>query len=131
VTFDWRKVVQGYIELKLADREYSGALLFVGNERPDPLKDQPVNIVVSIPGRRSWIDSQPRQFRYVTVVGASDLTGAELLKIDAAKFLEHQAHSEPSGGVYGIEGPQLRSTMENKLWRQVHGLSSERVGEKL
>ena len=117
--------MQGFIKLSLEDRDFQGALLFVGLEPPEPESDEPANFVVSVPGRNTWIDTQPRQFRYVTVVGLSHLTGAELLKIDRAHYAELLGRNDDVVGVYGLPGPQVRAPMENEIWRQVHRLAGE------
>ena len=131
VTFDWNRPIQGFIKLSLAEREFAGALLFVGLEPPDPFSDEPANFVISVPGRGTWTDTEPRRFRYVTVVGISDLTGAEVLKIDADQLLDFQARKDSIEGVYGLRDPQLRTPMENEIWRQVHRLASERMREEV
>jgi hypothetical protein len=131
VTFDWKKNVQGFIRLKLADREFAGALLFVGRRRPDPLRDKPANFVISIPGRRSWTDSQPRSFRYATVVGLSELAGAELLEVEKSRFLEFRVQAAAPRGVYGLQDLDLRTPMENKIWRQLHRLAGARQREEI
>lgn len=113
VLYDWGREVTGRLSLGLQPaKELKAGLLFVGNQPPDPLRDEPADSVLVLPGKRDWLDSRARRFRYVLLVGIAQ-------PVSAVVRPEPVRPSRPvgdDGRVFGVEGPPLRTPVEDEVW---------------
>lgn len=121
VLFDWGREVTGYLTLQMPGGEgLRKALLYVGNDPPDPLQDRPNGAVLDMTGRRSWMDAGLRRFRYALVIGDRPLA-ARVLPVDPkriAGLLVEENRAKPEG-VFGIEPPPLRTPVQDEIWREL------------
>jgi hypothetical protein len=120
VTFDWGEVVSGYLLLdhRLELLSITG-LLFVGEDLPDPRGRQVDSCLVTVPESVTWEDVLPRRFRYVTVLGLEGLEGAALYEVDPGPGAVLLAAAPSSPRVFAVEGPPLRSPVEDDVWRRL------------
>lgn len=118
--FDWGREVTGYLVLNMpAEDGLRKALFFTGVQAPDPLRDPPEGAVLTMTGRRSWMDVRPRRFRYALVIGDRPLA-ARVLQVDPAKAAGLLADGVPKiEGVFGIEPPPLRTPVQDEIWREL------------
>ena len=129
VTFDWGEEVIGYVNIVFGRKEGAKALIFTGLERPDPAVDRPVAYLLNPPGRKSWSETRPRRFRYLTVVATAEMVGARVLPL-----LEQHADDSldalaPQAGVFGLEPLGLRPPVEDEIRRELERLASVAAGE--
>lgn len=118
VLYDWGRRVSGRLTLDLPPGQKLGmGLLFVGDQPPDPLRDQPAGSVLILPGRRDWLDSRPRSFRYVLLMGLARPARAAVLPEAVPP-----ARPAEDGKVFGLEGPPLRTPVEDKVWSELQRL---------
>jgi len=125
--FDWGREVTGYLALQMpAGEGLRKALFFTGEQPPDPLRDRPAGAVLTMIGRRSWMDAQARRFRYVLVIGdrpAGAIT-ARIFPVDPKLAADRILASVLGGGrkvegVFGLEPPSLRTPVQDEIWRQL------------
>jgi len=118
--FDWGREVTGYLTLQMpAEDGLRTAIFFTGVHPPDPLRDRPAGAVLAMTGRRSWMDTLPRRFRYALVIGDRPLA-ARVLPVDPEKAASLLADGELKvEGVFGIEPPPLRTPVEDEIWREL------------
>lgn len=122
--FDFGREVTGYLTLQMqAGDGLRKALLYTGSEPPDPLVQRPAGAVLALTGRRSWMDSQPRRFRYALVVGDRP-AAARVLPVDpkAADGLFAEGNERKVEGVFGIDPPRLRTPVEDEVWRELQSV---------
>lgn len=122
--YDWGREVTGYLSLGVLPAERPGvALLFTGNQPPDPLADAPAGSVLIQAGRQDWLDARPRRFRYALLAGRVRPARVAVLPVPA-----WAVPPEPAGpdgkGVFGIVAPPLRTPVENKVWGELQRLTS-------
>ncbi len=118
VLYDWGQPVEGFLTLGLEPVETQGtALLFTGEAPPDPLKMRPTAAVLIQPGRREWMDARPRRFRYALLVGLGAKAAAAVLPAPA-----RPAMRSLDGEVFGIQGPPLRTPVEDEVWSKLQRL---------
>jgi len=121
VLFDWGHEIEGRLTLDLPPSGQPGAgLLFLGTEPPDLLRAHPTAAILVMPGRHDWLDARPRRFRYAVVVG--------LVRPALAAVLPAPARAVPPRDpaemkVFGIEGPPLRTPVEDEVWRKLESLA--------
>jgi hypothetical protein len=116
VLYDWGREVTGRLAFGVPpSKEPGAALLFVGNRPPDPLRDEPVDAVVIQPGRHDWLDARVRRFRYALVVGLARPVSAAV----RAEPLPPRRPAAADGRVFGVEGPPLRTPVEDKVWSEL------------
>jgi hypothetical protein len=126
VLFDWGRVVEGRLALDLPlSRELGTALLFIGAEPPDPRRGRPAGSILILPGRHDWLDSRPRRFRYVALVGLTRPASAAVLPAPARPF------REPEMTVFGIPGPPLRTPVEDEVWSKLQRFTGVARREEL
>lgn len=125
--FDWGREVTGYLTFQVpADDGLRTALFYTGVRPPDPLRDRPAGAVLAMTGRRSWMDTRPRRFRYALVIGDRPLA-ARILPVDPAKV--GPADGQPKlEGVFGIEPPPLRTPVQDEIWRELQRVPERRKG---
>ncbi|MEE8138773.1 MAG: hypothetical protein V3R89_03240 [Thermoanaerobaculia bacterium] len=129
VTFDWGREVTGYLSFRFPPGETPVGLIFVGERPPYPEGQRADAYLIAMPGRRSWGDTEPRTFRYVTLVGVGSVTGAQVFPTDpvaSARLIPDQARLR---GVFGFESMRLRTPLENKIWSKLQGVASGAGGE--
>lgn len=122
--FDFGREVTGYLNLQMpAGDGLRKALLYTGSEPPDPLRQRPAGAVLALTGRRSWMDTQPRRFRYALVVGDRP-AAARVLPVDpkAADGLFADGNERKVEGVFGIDPPRLRTPVEDEVWRELQSV---------
>lgn len=125
--FDWGQEVTGYLTLQMpAGEGLRKALLFTGDQPPDPLRDRPAGSVLAMNGRRSWTDAQARRFRYALVIGDRPAS-ARVLPVEpkrSAGRIVDPADTTAGGGrkiegVFGLEPPPLRTPVQDEIWREL------------
>ena len=118
VLYDWGRPVEGFLTFDVRPLETQGtALLFTGEAPPDPLKARPTAAVLIQPGRRDWLDARPRRFRYALLVGLGARAAAAVLPARA-----RPAPKPLDGEVFGIQGPPLRTPVEDEVWSKLQRL---------
>jgi hypothetical protein len=121
VLYDWGREVEGHLTLDVPPAGQPGAgLLFLGTEPPDPLRIRPAAAILIMPGRHDWMDAHPRRFRYAVVIGLERPARAAVLP-EPAQALPPKDPAEMT--VYGIEGPPLRTPVEDEVWRKLESLA--------
>jgi hypothetical protein len=120
VLYDWGRPVEGILTFGVpAAAEQGTALLFTGDEPPDPLRARPTAAVLIQPGRRDWIDALPRRFRYALLVGLERPAVAAVLPVPAGAVRPPQPVPDE---VFGISGPPLRTPVEDEVWSKLQRL---------
>jgi hypothetical protein len=102
------------------------ALLFTGDQPPDPLRSKPDGSILIQPGRHDWMDARPRRFRYAVILGLLRPATLTLLPVSAAVAVPPRpAGGEDRGekGVLGIEAPPLRTPVEDEVWGKLQRVS--------
>jgi hypothetical protein len=116
VLYDWGREVTGRLTLGLPPaKELAAGLLFVGSQPPDPLRDEPADSVLVLPGKRDWLDPKVRRFRYVLLVGMTRPVSAAM----APEPLPPPRPVAEDGRVFGVEGPPLRTPVEDEVWSEL------------
>ncbi len=129
ITFDFGREVTGYLAFRFpsetsAVRNPLG-LIFLGDEPPDAENRRPDAYLVGMAGQRVWLDSEPRQFRYVTFVGLVEASGVEAYPVDpvsAAELIDDIGAAQYQAGAFGLRSTRLRTPLENEVWGEFHGL---------
>ena len=98
------------------------ALLFLGDGDlpPDPLAARPTAAVLIQAGQRDWLDALPRRFRYALVVGLAKPAVAAVLPVPAGAMRSPRP-ADPR--VFGIQGPPLRTPVEDEVWGKLQRLA--------
>jgi hypothetical protein len=136
ITFDFGREVTGYLAFRFpgeaeTDRNPLG-LIFVGDEPPDAENRRPDAYLVGMVGQRVWLDSEPRQFRYVTFVGLVEASGVEVYPVDsasAAELIDEAGAAQYQVGAFGLRSTRLRTPLENEVWSEFHGFPGTAGGE--
>jgi hypothetical protein len=118
-TFDWGREVTGYLRFRFPARGGTRGLVFVGVEPPDAKRHSADTFLMSLEGRRSWTDSQPRRFRYATFVGLGSVQDAEVILTDADASLPWLAEKRAPEGVFGLDTGSLGTPLEDKIWSKI------------
>jgi hypothetical protein len=125
--YDWGRPVEGYLSLEiLPAKELGMALLFVGDggatgdQPPDPLAGDPTAAVLILPGQRDWLDTLPRRFRYALLVGLARPALAAVLPVPAPAAGSPRPSEKR---VFGIQGPPLRTPVEDEVWSKLQRLT--------
>lgn len=129
VTFDFGRVVVGYPNVVFGRKEGAKALIFADVELPDPEVDQPVSYLLNPYGRKSWSDTRPLRFRYLTVVATAEMVGARVLPVRPAYVEQALAAAKPRGGVFGLQPLHLRPPVEYEIRSELERLTSVSSGE--
>lgn len=123
VLLDWGEEVEGYLFLDLPETENPPALLYFGDEPPDPEHQPPDEVMIFIPGQQQWRDLNPRRFRYVLLVGIRPEKKVEVRLLQPR--LAHALALPPASGtgVFGIEPPTaLHPPAEELVWDRLRGV---------
>lgn len=128
VLYDWGREVEGYLILDVPPSKDPGTgLLFTGAEPPDPRRAPYTAPVLVLPGRHDWMDAHPRRFRYAVVLGLVRPGKASVLPAPA-----RPASKDPDEmKVFGIEGPRLRTPVEDEVWSKLQRLAGIARREEL
>jgi hypothetical protein len=127
--YDWGRPVEGYLTLDVPPAKEPGmALLFIGDgsgdaagdKPPDSLVGDPTAAVLIPPGEREWMDALPRRFRYALVVGLARPAGATVLPVPAGAVRPSQPAPDR---VFGIQGPPLRTPVEDEVWGKLQSFA--------
>jgi hypothetical protein len=124
VTFDWGREVTGYLRFRFPAKGGTRGLVFVGAEPPDAPRQSVDTYLMSLDGRRSWTDSQPRRFRYATFVGFGSVQEAEVILTDPDASLPWLAEKRVPEGVFGLDTGSLRTPLEDKIWSKLQRVPS-------
>jgi len=124
VTFDWGREVVGYPNVVFGRKWEGRGMVFAGLEPPDPQVDRPVTYLLKPPGRKSWSDSRPRTFRYLTVIATQEMVGARVLPLVPELAASAMARAAAPPGVFGIEPPGLRPPIEDEIRSELESLAS-------
>lgn len=129
VTFDWGREVTGYANIVFGRKEGASALVFGGLEPPDPESDRPIAYLVNPAGRKSWSDTEPRTFRYLTVVATAEMVGARVLPLEPTYAASVLQGASKRPGVFGLGPLKLRAPLENEIRSELERLASIAEGE--
>jgi hypothetical protein len=129
VLYDWGRPVEGYLTLAVPALEPGQhALLFTGDVPPDPLRARPDAPVLIQSARRDWLDAAPRRFRYALVVGLDRPATAAVLPLPPGTV---RPPARVNNRVFGIEGPPLRTPVEDEVWSKLQRLAGVAGGKEL
>ena len=118
VLYDWGRPVEGYLTLGVPPGKLMGvALVYAGEEPPDPLRSKPTASVLIQAGRRDWMDATPRRFRYALLVGLARPATAGVIPAPAAP-----PTPPVESRVFGVQGPPLRTPVEDEVWSKLQRL---------
>jgi hypothetical protein len=122
VLYDWGRPVEGYLTLAVpAVEPGQHALLFTGDVPPDPLRARPdASVLIQSGGRRDWMDAVPRRFRYALLVGLDRPATAAVLPLPPGTV---RPPARVGTRVFGIEGPPLRTPVEDEVWSKLQRLA--------
>lgn len=127
ILYDWGREVTGYLTLEVAPSDKMGiALLFTGDQPPDPLRSEPDGSILIQPGRHDWMDARPRRFRYAVLLGLLRPTTLALLPVPSTSVAPAVPPPRRDGtekGVLGILAPPLRTPVEDEVWGKLQRVS--------
>jgi hypothetical protein len=123
VTFDWGREVVGFPNVVFGRKWEGRGMVFAGLERPDPEVDLPVAYLLKPAGRKSWSDSRPRSFRYLTVIATQEMVGARVLPLVPELAQSALARASAPTGVLGIEPSSLRPPIEDEIRSELESLA--------
>jgi hypothetical protein len=119
--YDWGREVEGYLTLDLLVTDKPGVgLLYTGDEPPNPRRAPLTAPVLILPGRHDWMDARPRRFRYAVIVGLARPAAAAVLPAPARPALPRDPDEMR---VFGVEGPPLRTPVEDEVWSKLQSLA--------
>lgn len=120
VIFDLGRVVSGYINVTFAERSGARGLLYTSLDRPaGPDASDPAAWFVSPPGRGSWSEAQPREFRFVTVLALAEISGLRVFETPAEWVAARGAGEIRSRRAFGFAPPPSATTVEDEFWREL------------
>ena len=129
ILYDWGRTVEGFLNLELpAGKDQGPALLFTGEEPPDPLTARPTAAVLIMPGRRDWMDARPRRFRYALLVGLEGPAAALVQPVQAGAVHVPRPLADR---VFGFKGPPLRTPVEDEVWSKLQSFPGVAGRKKL
>ena len=130
VTFDFGREVTGYLRFRYPATAGTRGLIFVGARPPDARRRSADTFLLSLEGRRSWTDSQPRRFRYATFVGLGSIHDAEVVLTDPQASLPWLAEKATPVGVFGLDSGSLRTPLEDKIRSKLQRIPGLGDGEE-
>lgn len=132
VTFDWGRMVTGYLALEYLIEESPVALIYFGEEVPDLSVARPAAALAGVDGGWLWSDALPQRFRYATVlVRDGTLTGAMVFPTNPRRSADLIPTEPGPIGVFGLRSETLRTPLEDEIRRELHGLPGTTGGEDL
>jgi hypothetical protein len=130
ILYDWGRTVEGYLTLDVPPaKELGMALLFTGETPPDPLAARPTASVLVMPGQPQWLDARPRRFRYALLVGLKRPAAAAVRPVPPGRVLPSRPAAEDR--VFGIQGPPLRTPVEDEVWSKLQRFPGAARGKDL
>jgi len=124
VTFDFGRPRTGFVNLNFADNQASNSFLFYGLRRPKEGLDNPDEVVIRSGGRAHWTSAAPAKFRFITVVGAPQVTRAEVVPVVEALASELVAR-QPVEPLFGVDRSlTLMSPVEYEIRRKLESIPS-------
>jgi len=133
VTFDFGQEVMAYLALRFPSQSPEDSqtmgLLYLGSQPRILNRSRAERHVVIMPGQRIWLDAKPRRFRYASYVGLTPVSGADAYSVDGARADEIWATGHVTTGAFGLPVGQLGPSLEDIVWRELHGLTSVTSGE--
>ena len=118
LVYDWGKVVEGFLFFQLPSTESPPALAWFGEEVPDPSTHAADEVLLFVPGQKSWRTRHPRRFRFLVLVGLEPASRPQVRLLDADTVRQLAAPSPP-GGVFGVEPPVAWSATEMAVWQRL------------
>ncbi len=120
VTLDWGEPVSGYVELDLRTDDLPWALLYFSLEPPNAEYRPADAELVAVHGAGQWRDVLPRHFRYLQVLGLSEIPAARVFRaVTSEPAMSEPVTSEPvvtersDRGLFGLDvPPRLRPIPE-------------------
>lgn len=132
VTFDWGRPVTGYLALEYPIEQSPVALVYLGEQLPDPTVSRPAAVLAGLEGGWLWSDALPQRFRYATVlVRGGTVTGAMVYLTNPGKSAELIPAEEEAIGVFGLRSENLRTPLEDEFRRELHGFAGTTGREDL
>jgi hypothetical protein len=129
VLYDWGRPVEGYLTLELPPAKDLGmALLFTGETPPDPLAARPTASVLVMAGEPGWLDARPRRFRYALLVGLKRPAAAAVRPVPPGRARPPRPVEDK---VFGIQGPPLRTPVEDEVWSKLQRFPGAARGKDL
>ncbi|MFL6232244.1 MAG: hypothetical protein ACJ76N_03850 [Thermoanaerobaculia bacterium] len=129
ILYDWGRTVEGYLTLAVPPAKDLGmALLFTGETPPDPLAARPTAAVLVMPGQPEWLDARPRRFRYALLVGLKRPAAAAVRPVPPGRARPPRPLPDR---VFGIQGPPLRTPVEDEVWSKLQRLPGAARGKDL
>jgi len=129
VTWDFGQERTGFLNLKFASSAGGPGYVFYSRRRPSDGIADPDEILVRAAGRNNWIAASPVTFRYATVVGAPEISGAEVVPINPHTADQLSAR-QPVDALFGVDR-SLVTPVEDEIRRQlkrVPGLARREEG---
>ncbi|HEY3567459.1 MAG TPA: hypothetical protein VGP73_05950 [Thermoanaerobaculia bacterium] len=127
--YDWGRTVEGILTLEVPPSKDLGmALLFTGETPPDPLAARPTASVLVMPGAPEWLDARPRRFRYALLVGLKRPAAAT---VRPGPREQARPPRQIEDKVFGIQGPPLRTPVEDEVWSKLQRFPRTGRGEDL
>ena len=128
ILYDWGRTVEGYLALEVPPAKDLGmALLLTGETPPDPLMARPAAVLV-MPGQPEWLDASPRRFRYALLMGLKRPAVAVVRPVPPGRA-QPSRHVEDK--VFGIQGPPLRTPVEDEVWSKLQRFPGAARGKDL
>ena len=122
VTFDFGRVRTGFVNLNFADRMPSNGFLYYGQHRPKEGIEDPDEVIMRIAGRSHWTSAAPAHFRFITVVGATDVIRAEVVPV-VPSLADELVAREPIDPLFGVDRSlTLVSPLENEVRGKLEGI---------
>jgi hypothetical protein len=129
ILYDWGRPVEGYLTLEVPPAKDLGmALLFTGETPPDPLAVRPTAAVLVMPGEPEWLDARPRRFRYALLVGLKRPAAAAVRPVPPGRV---RPPGPVEDRVFGIQGPPLRTPVEDEVWSKLQRFPGAARGKDL
>ncbi len=130
VVFDWGQEVTGYLNFSFSLTRGAKGLYFAGRGPKDPDRAVPTGWFEKLDGTRTWTATEPRSFRYVTVVSTEPLNGARVFLADPSQPAVRIADG-PVEGVFGLEPVPLPTPAEDEIRGELESLEGLAGGQGL
>lgn len=128
ISFDWGREVVAYLAIRLPQETADQppiSLLFADSELPRARQRRPDAYLLAMPGQTVWLDAAPRRFRYLTILGLSQVSGADAYLVDPTLVETLLGDVPQERGVFGLRPPNLGTSLENEIRDQLQGLASD------
>lgn len=117
VTLDWGEPVSGYVELDLHTDDLPWALLYFSLEPPSAEYRPADAELVAVHGAGQWRDTLPHRFRYLQVLGLSEIPAARVFRIEGVEPLPSEPlPSDPATSEPATSEPMMSETVDQGLF---------------